>query len=122
MWSRVPGIAACLVCVLVGCSKDTPGDPKKSDPTVGVAVRDNEFTPNNVTAKVGEDVVWVWEGNGSHGIRFLGSTTNAVSPTGNGYLYVRQFDKPGVYQYICPIHGKTTALSVSGMAGQVTVR
>jgi plastocyanin len=109
-----------LVAALAGCAKDQPVTPPARR-HAGVAVNDNAFDPTEVTIRAGEDVTWVWQGNNQHGIQFLGSPTAAMPLSGNGTIYVRTFDTPGVYLYYCPNHGSATGLGVTGMSGRVTV-
>jgi plastocyanin len=110
------------VAMAMACAKEAPVTPTtKAPPAVGVSVTDNVFTPSSVTARVGQEVTWVWDGQGQHGIQFAGSPTPTVAPTGHGHIYVRAFDTPGVYLYYCPVHGAEAGLGVTGMSGRVTV-
>jgi plastocyanin len=110
------------VAMTVACKKETPVTPTTNTPrAVGVSVTDNAFVPNAVTVRAGQDVTWVWDGQGQHGIQFYGSPTPAVAPTGHGNIYVRVFETPGVYLYYDPLNGSETGLGVTGMSGRVTV-
>jgi plastocyanin len=115
---------AVVVLVTTACPKETPVTPTNTQPdnSVGVSVSDNQFTPEAVTIRPGEEVTWVWDGNSEHGLQFNGSSTPSVQPVGKGNLYVRSFDNPGVYMYYCPVHGSGDVLGVSGMSGRVTVQ
>ena len=115
-------LRACLFLSLLpalGCAEATP-PPQPRPREVGVVVRDNVFEPEQVTAKVGQSVAWVWEGQSQHSLRFVGSPTLAAAPRSEG-VYARTFDTPGTYNYYCTIHGAETGLSVTGMSGRVVV-
>ena len=119
--SRLALLSMAMV-MMAACKKDAPVTPTpKPQPAVGVSVGDNVFDPAEVTIKAGQDVTWRWDGQNQHGIQFYGSPTPAVAPTGNGHIYVRVFQTPGVYLYYCPVHGAETGLGVTGMSGKVTV-
>jgi plastocyanin len=109
-----------VVLVVAACSEATPPSAPKKD-YVGVSIRDNAFEPAEVTIKVGQHVTWYWEGQNQHGIRFFGSPTVAAAPQGNGNLYDRAFDKPGLYIYYCPVHGGSSTLGATGMSGKIFV-
>jgi plastocyanin len=119
--SRVVLLSMAVV-MAAACKKEAPVTPTRKPPGgVGVSVTDNAFTPAKVTVKSGQDVTWVWDGQGQHGIQFYGSPVPEVEPIGNGNIYLRVFDKPGLYLYYCPVHGAETGLGVTGMSGRVTV-
>src|SRR5262249_23143971 len=84
--------------------------------TVQITVENFKFTPNPVTIKVGQTVVWTDKG-GRHTVE-----------TADGYIksdiltadktYSKKFDKPGTYTYYCDFHGDKNG---TGMSGKITV-
>jgi plastocyanin len=121
MTEAIMGRWVLLLCVVaVGGCGGTTLPPDQGDPAVGVVVRDDEFVPGQVTARVGQHVTWVWEGQNTHSLRFAGSPSLSAPAQVQG-LYDRAFDTPGAYNYYCTIHGAETGLGVTGMSGRVTV-
>jgi plastocyanin len=108
------------VMAVLACGSETTPPPNNNPPAVGVVVRDNEFIPDDVTARVGQHVTWIWEGQLEHSLRFAGSPGLAAPAQVDG-LYDRVFDTPGTYNYYCTIHGSASGLGVSGMSGRVVV-
>jgi plastocyanin len=89
--------------------------------TTTVQVLDNEFSPRNLTVRVGRAVTWVWaEGGNAHNL----VPTDGLRPEQSGppvpgpHTFVYQFNTPGVYTYYCEVHGSPNG---TGMAGTITV-
>ena len=126
----------CLGALLVACAPDpyTGHGPPPTPPlptavagvsAVAVQARDNVFVEPHVTVEVGTEVVWSNVGRNDHDVVPVefeddptaapwGVTPEAFRP---GDVYSHVFDAPGVYAYVCTIHG----IGDKGMAGTVTV-
>lgn len=85
-----------------------------ADQTVD-ATFDNKFTPATVTVNVGDTVTFRNAGPpyGRHNVHFADGPGN----TGGfvGWTFMRRFDAPGRYEYVCEYHREL------GMAGAVIV-
>jgi plastocyanin len=73
------------------------------EPTVTVAVVDNDFEPRDLTVRPGTEVTWEFKGRAAHDVTedkgaFESGTTN------RGDEYVLTFDDPGTYYYYCTLH------------------
>lgn len=95
------------------------GEVNLPTPASDVAVRNNEFDPEDIVVSAGTEVTWTWTNTGvtSHSVESTGtpSFTSSAILTGNGQTYSFQFDTPGVYTYQCAVHGAV-------MSGSVTVQ
>ncbi|MBI2029431.1 cupredoxin domain-containing protein [Candidatus Gottesmanbacteria bacterium] len=66
-----------------------------------VLIKDNAFSPESITIKVNDQVIWENNDNTQHRVKgddWGGATIN------NGGKFAQAFDKPGTYAYICEIH------------------
>jgi plastocyanin len=95
-----------------------PGSqPAAQSGTVAISLKNFEFTPKSVTVPVGTTVDWVDQG-GHHAISaddksFEGPEMSA------GAHFQQKFDKAGVFNYYCRIHGGPGG---QDMAGVLTVK
>jgi plastocyanin len=90
-----------------------------------VQARDNSFDDRDITIAAGTEVVWTNVGRNDHDVtpvEFEADATSApwgATPPGlrprESYSHV--FDTPGVYAYLCTLHGARD----KGMAGTITV-
>src|SRR6266568_5976411 len=84
---------------------------------VSVTVNDNFFSPQGVTAAIGDTVKWTWApGAIDHNVTFQ---DGPASPTQSSGTYIRVFTALGTYRYRCTIHSSSFT---SGMIGSVTVQ
>ncbi len=107
-----------------GASVDTvPADDGANPPvaTTTVQALDNTFRPAELTVEVGTEVVFDNVGRNEHNvipdpnsIQGWGVGEDQFAP-GDSYAHV--FDAPGVYAYVCTIHG----VNGKGMVGTITV-
>jgi plastocyanin len=94
-------------------------------PVVHVQARDNALQEQDITVAAGTEVVWTNVGRNPHDIVPTEFEENpAAAPWGvleanfgPGATYAHVFDEPGVYAYMCTIHG----IHGKGMAGTITV-
>jgi amicyanin len=78
--------------------------------TSTVDIRNNAFTPQDITIKAGDTVTWTNQDTVKHDVDF----DSFKSPLlGQGETYSHTFDKPGTYSYDCDVHpfmkGRVTA-------------
>jgi plastocyanin len=95
--------------VMIACSEDEDGTGPVG-PEV-IEMRDNSFSPQNVTVDVGTAVRWVNEGNNPHN-----TTSGSAWSSSNlqpDQSFERTFTTAGTFPYVCTLH--------AGMAGTVTV-
>ena len=110
-------------------SGDATGDAASGDPAdtgaTGVVVEvqalDNTFRADELTIAVGTEVVFTNVGRNEHnvipepdGIQGWGVGEDRFAP---GDTYAHVFTEPGVYEYVCTIHG----VKRKGMVGTITV-
>ena len=102
---------------------DTVADDGADPPvaTTTVQALDNTFRPAELTVEVGTEVVFDNVGRNEHNvipdpnsIQGWGVGEDQFAP-GDSYAHV--FDAPGVYAYVCTIHG----VNGKGMVGTITV-
>jgi plastocyanin len=132
------GVVAMTV-TLSGCADDpsdvpVAADAEAADPAnadavdagaTGVVVEvqalDNTFRADELTIAVGTEVVFANVGRNEHnvipepgGIQGWGVGEDRFAP---GDTYAHVFTEPGVYEYVCTIHG----VKRKGMVGTITV-
>ena len=73
-----------------------------------VAIRNFAFEPAQITVSVGQSLTWQNDDGAPHGLVFKDGTTG-IDLLLPGKSFARTFDKPGVYEYACPVHPYMTA-------------
>lgn len=66
-----------------------------------ISIKDNAFSPETVTIKVNDQVIWENNDNTQHQVK--GDDWGGVT-INNGERFTQAFDKSGTYQYYCTIH------------------
>jgi plastocyanin len=133
---RLPTIGlACLALAFVaGCGSDNKSDssstPAAAKPapaqtatstapsntsaaTVEVTMKDIKFVPHNITAKVGQKIVWTNDDTAPHNVTATDGADFASKTVNNGQTYEYTPTKAGVIKYVCTIH--------SGQDGEIRV-
>jgi plastocyanin len=122
-------ISAAFAMVSCGSSGGTEPPPPPSNnpggggPTgVSVTVRNNNYSPNQVTVTAGGTVSWEWNscsGDGyggqtctSHSVTFASGPNSPVQSEGS---FTRTFASPGTFTYQCETHR-------GAMSGSVVVQ
>jgi plastocyanin len=114
--------AACLALALTACgggdnSKGSSGGssstPAASGNTVTIAMKNIQFSPKDVTVKVGQTVKWVNQDTVDHNVTANSGASFKSDLFGNGASYEWKADKAGTVQYECTVH--------PGMEGTLTV-
>jgi plastocyanin len=94
------------------------GQDAESAATKRVSVRDDVFSPRNVTVASRDKVIWRWRGDNPHNVRFRSVPSGASrrgSDTQSSGRFARTFRQRGRYRYVCTIHADI------GMRGSVRV-
>ena len=98
-----------------------PADAGANGVVVEVQALDNTFRADELTIAVGTEVVFSNVGRNEHnvipepgGIQGWGVGEDLFAP---GDTYAHVFTEPGVYEYVCTIHG----VKRKGMVGTITV-
>jgi plastocyanin len=86
------------------------------------ALASNEFTPSELTIKVGDTVRWTNSGGGRHNVRFdNGSFDDPPDPITTDWTVSRSFDSEGSFGYYCELHttmrGTVNVTAVTGPPG-----
>jgi plastocyanin len=133
---RLYSVAACLAlggALVAGCgsssssssnssSNSTPAAaPATSTPaaapaagaTVAVSMKNIQFAPKSVTAKVGQTVKWTNDDSVDHNVTATSGETFKSSTFGQGATYSHKLTKAGTIKYVCTIH--------PGMEGTIIV-
>ncbi|HEV7362993.1 MAG TPA: plastocyanin/azurin family copper-binding protein [Solirubrobacteraceae bacterium] len=133
---RLYSVAACLAlggALVAGCgsssssssnstSNSTPAAaPATSAPAaapaaggaVAVSMKNIQFAPKSVTAKVGQTVKWTNDDSVDHNVTATSGETFKSSTFGQGATYSHKLAKAGTIKYVCTIH--------PGMEGTIVV-
>jgi len=133
---RLYSVAACLAlggALVAGCgsssssssnsnSNSTPAAaPATSTPaaapaaggTVAVSMKNIQFVPKSVTAKVGQTVKWTNDDSVDHNVTATSGETFKSNTFGQGATYSHKLAKAGTIKYVCTIH--------PGMEGTIVV-
>jgi plastocyanin len=128
--ARIGVVAGALALVVSACGGAGAKSASTSDPSpataavlppVAVQVSDNEYTPAQVHAKVGQAVTWASSGGNPHDIEPADPAArwgSSIETLGQGGSYSMTFGEAGTYAYYCTIHGTKNG---KGMAGVVVV-
>jgi plastocyanin len=111
----VVGLGFCLGLSLgtVHSSAAASGEYSLPFAETTVTVQNFSFSPTPVTMNVGDTVKWNWV-NGFHSVVFADGPTSGPPTSTTGIHYQRTFEAPGIYDYICGVHG-------ASMSGRVTI-
>lgn len=100
--------------------------PAKST-TINIAVSSNQFTPNNVSANIGDTLRWTWT-SGNHNTTCNGTSGSVLPPGATPWAapinsstltYNYVIAVSGTYNYVCTFHppGMVGTISASGSGG-----
>jgi plastocyanin len=104
--------AACIGLVLAALA------PPSFAAEVLVRVRNDVFVPNDVTINVG-DTIRVQNEQGLHEVS--ADNNSWLSPSGQGWVFRRQFNTPGEVLYYCTVHSQAGRNINQFMNGRINV-
>jgi plastocyanin len=129
--SRFVGLALTFAVAAAACGGESGAAATTVVPTYppnGVTVQvlslDNSFRAEDIVVEAGTTVTWSNRGRNDHNVVavakevFPGSTWGVAEADFHpGQTFSHLFDRPGVFEYVCTIHG----VNGRGMVGTVTV-
>jgi plastocyanin len=122
---RLYSVAACLALVgalVAGCGSSSSNSSSASTPAatpaagsdaVAVSMKNIQFAPTSVTAKVGQTIKWTNDDSVDHNVTAKSGATFTSSTFGQGKTYSYKATKAGTISYVCTIH--------PGMVGTIIV-
>jgi plastocyanin len=88
-----------------GGSGTTPSAaPAPPSGALGVTMKNIQFAPKQVTAKVGQTVTWTNEDSFAHNVTAVGGATFRSTNFGKGGTYQYRPTAPGKISYVCTLH------------------
>jgi plastocyanin len=78
-----------------------------------VSMKDNQFVPERITAKVGQTIKWTNDDSYPHNVTAVKGEDFRSDNVDGGGTYEYKLDKAGTIDYVCTIH--------SGQRGQIRV-
>lgn len=100
--------AVCITTFGGGNAGDSQREPVISDEAqVPVDIRDFIFQPEDLTVRVGAEIVWENRDSAPHTATAEGAFDSGRLERGDSYSFT--FDEPGTYEYICTLHPYMTA-------------
>jgi len=116
-------VTTTVTAVTAAVTTEAP-TPTAPPAPVQVQALDNSFRLQDLTVVVGTEVVWRNVGRNDHDVTPLvvddageGAWGVPQGEFGPGAEHAHVFEHPGVYEYVCTIHG----VNGKGMVGTVTV-
>ena len=80
---------------------------------VAVSMKNIQFSPTSITAKVGQTIKWTNDDSVDHNVTATSGASFKSSNFGQGASYSTKLTKAGTIQYVCTIH--------PGMTGTIVV-
>ena len=127
---RLYTVAACLAiggALVAGCggssssSSKSSSTPAASTPAaapaagggaVAVSMKNIQYSPKSITAKVGQTVTWTNDDSVDHNVTATSGASFKSSTFGQGKTYSTKLTKAGTIQYVCTIHPGMTGMIV----------
>lgn len=97
-------VAAGVAVLAMACSEEPLDEVEAVRGANTVVVDDNKFGPRVVEVPVGTEVTWRFEDNKQHDVK----GDRFESPVQDEGTYAFTFEKAGVYDYRCSLHGNMT--------------
>jgi plastocyanin len=91
----------------------TAAAPAAASGTVAVTMKNIQFSPKSISAKVGQTVKWTNDDTVDHNVVATAGETFKSKNFGPGATYAYKLDKAGTIKYVCTIH--------PGMEGTIVV-
>jgi plastocyanin len=132
---RLYSVAACLAlggALVAGCGSSssssnssanstpaaapatsTPAAAPAAGGALAVSMKNIQFVPKSVTAKVGQTVKWTNDDSVDHNVTATSGETFKSNTFGQGATFSQKLTKAGTIKYVCTIH--------PGMEGTIVV-
>lgn len=117
MSKRITVLAVCVALAggaLAACGDDdsagttaapaTTGETSAASDVVEVDMKDIEYIPQNISAKVGQTVRWKNSDPVAHTVTATSGSDVDSGTIDAGKTFETKFDKPGKVDYFCTIH------------------
>ena len=91
----------------------TQSDDEQADDIVSVGMKDIKFVPEEITAKVGQKIVWTNNEDVPHNVTATDGADFASDTLGKDETFEYTPEKAGTIKYVCTIH--------AGQNGEITV-
>ncbi len=101
---KTPLMAALAVCALLAAALPAAAQ----NATATIEIKDFDFHPKNVTIAAGGSVTWKNRDGEPHTV----TSTDGLFRSGaldQDESFTHQFDRPGIYTYLCSVHPKMRA-------------
>jgi plastocyanin len=82
----------------------TPAAAPAAGGTVAISMKNIQFAPKSVTAKVGETVKWTNDDAVDHNVTATSGGTFKSNTFGQGATFSFKLNKAGTIKYVCTIH------------------
>jgi plastocyanin len=94
-----------------GSASSTPvaTAPVEAGGTVEISMKDFQFDPTTVTAKVGQTVKWTNDDTADHNVVATKGEDFKSKNFGKGGTYEYKLDKAGTIDYVCTLHSNMKA-------------
>jgi plastocyanin len=93
----------------------TQSDAQKKNDIVSVDIKDIKFVPHDVTAKVGQKIVWTNSDDAAHNVTAEDGANFASDTMQKGDTFQYTPRKAGTIKYVCTIHtGQDGTITVTG--------
>jgi plastocyanin len=83
--------------------------PVQAGGTVEIHMKDIQFDPTSVTAKVGQTVKWTNDDTAEHNVVATKGANFKSKIFGKGGTFEQKLDKPGTIDYVCTLHSNMKA-------------
>jgi plastocyanin len=97
-----------------GATTTPSAAPAAPSGAVGVTMKNIQFAPKQVTAKVGQTITWTNDDSEAHNVTAVGGATFRSTNFGKGGTYQYRPTAPGKVAYVCTLHpGMDATLTVT---------
>jgi plastocyanin len=102
--SFLPALLIALLVAGLGLAVASRSAAASGTAAVNIAIGDNNFTPQAVTANVGDTIVWTNNGKVAHDVTALNGAFNSPRNLAPGATFSYTATTAGSFAYVCTIH------------------
>jgi plastocyanin len=103
--SFLPALLIALIVAGLGLAVASRGAAASGTAaTVNIAIGDNNFTPKEVTANVGDTIIWTNKGQVAHDVTALNGAFTSPRNLAPGASFSYTATAAGTFAYVCTIH------------------